>query len=102
MGLVVAPPRILTRKDFASCLRETRARVIERGGPSFVTEQLELLTRATEAGRTPTDAERAQLSLGVYAVRNIEDADWELARDLCELDGAFRRYEELGSDPPTE
>jgi hypothetical protein len=46
-------------------------------------------------GRLPSEEEKAKVTVGPLAVRNLDETDWELSRVLQELDYAFRRYELL-------
>ena len=53
------------------------------------------MQQATRAGRIPTAEEAAKIDIGPLSVRHLEETDWELARQLQELDYWFRRYAEL-------
>ena len=53
------------------------------------------MQQATDAGRIPTAEEAAKIDIGPLSVRHLEDVDWELARQLQELDYWFTRYAQL-------
>ncbi len=99
---MVAPPLITTQANFDVYLRDAlfRIQAIENLDPSFsvakvMKRQLEFMQTATKGGRTPTPDEKEKIDIGPLSVRNFEETDWEFARQLQELDYAFRRFEQL-------
>jgi hypothetical protein len=98
---MVAPALITTRADFAEHLRGALRRLAEVTGSSgyevsgAIAQQLENMQSAIIEGRMPTEDEKAKITVGPLAVRNLDETDWELSRVLQELDYAFRRYELL-------
>jgi hypothetical protein len=98
---MVAPALITTRTGFAEHLQGALRRLAEVTGSSgyevsgTIVRQLESMQSAIVAGRLPTEEEKAKITVGPLAVRNLDETDWELSRILQELDYAFRRYELL-------
>ncbi|CAN5925014.1 hypothetical protein BH11MYX4_BH11MYX4_01420 [soil metagenome] len=62
---------------------------------AVIVRQLDFMHEATAAGRMPTAEEAATIDIGPLSVRHLEETDWELARQLQELDYWFSRYAEL-------
>lgn len=96
---MVAASLITTRAGFASFLLDARARVASPNLGSHVAaifvRQLDFMHEATKAGRIPAAEEAAKIDIGPLSVRHLEETDWELARQLQELDYWFGRYAEL-------
>lgn len=99
---MVAPPLITTQATFDVYLRDSlfRMKALADLDPNYnvakvIMRQLEFMQTATKGGRVPTPDEREKIDIGPLAVRNFEESDWELARQLQELDYWFRRYEQL-------
>lgn len=96
---MVAASLITTRAGFAGFLLDAQARVASPNVGSHVgaifLRQLDFMQQATRAGRIPTAEEAAKIDIGPLSVRHLEESDWELARQLQELDYWFRRYAEL-------
>lgn len=97
--------RILSREAFAEVLAEARAHTARMDPASLpvlrqVDAQLAFMARATAGRRVPPEAERASISLGPLAAKNLEDQDPAYADTLEELDYTFRRYPLLPAGPP--
>jgi hypothetical protein len=99
---MVAPPLITTQASFDVYLRDAifRMKALENIDASYnvatiIRRQLEFMQTATKGGRHPTPDEKAKIDIGPLSVRNFEESDWELARQLQELDYWFNRYEQL-------
>jgi hypothetical protein len=98
---MVAPALITTKAGFGEHLRGAMRRLAEGTGSSgyevsgSILRQLETMQNALIGGRLPSDEEKAKITVGPLAVRNLDETDWELSRVLQELDYAFRHYEVL-------
>jgi hypothetical protein len=88
-----------SREAFHEVLASARARTEELASAAStdvvwpaVRAELELITSRTADGATPSRDEQLATKLGPIALRHLEDVHPELARQLQELDYAFRRY----------
>jgi hypothetical protein len=54
------------------------------------------MSACLDSGRKPTDEQAASVNVGLMAVRELDDADPDLADALKWLDYAFKRWDQLG------
>ena len=95
-------PNLIQRKsEFLPVLDDALARIdaIVSTDPTWgisqgIKVQLEFMRQTVADGRAPSEDEKERINIGVLAVRNL-DADPLLTTWLCELDGAFREWEQM-------
>ena len=102
---------IKSRQDFQRVLNDAIRQVGDRirATPGFqpydeIEFQLDMMWRWTQMDRTPTDDERAQITIGMIAVREIEPMketadDQDFCTNLHELQYYFDRWP---ADPNVE
>jgi|CXWL01.1.fsa_nt_gi hypothetical protein len=98
---------IKTRREFHEVLARTREVAVRRGAGSplpmhdSIVAQLDAMGDWTANGRTPTPEERDRITIGLYAIREMDppmdDAEADHAECLVQLAGYF---EEWPDDPP--
>ena len=60
--------------------------------------QLDFMESCVANGRSPTPEEASRISLGVIAVRNLDDSYPEYSSLLKKLSYAFKRWDKLPED----
>jgi hypothetical protein len=60
-----------------------------------IQKQLDFMDACVAGGRTPTAEEGSRITLGVMAVRNLEESAPDFATLLTELDYGFRNWDYL-------
>lgn len=97
-----APAEINTFADLESAVISALERTVElrQATPEYeilgsILHQLEFIQQHLDRHRKPATADRERIILGVQAVRELEDSDPDYARQLMEIDYAFRHWENL-------
>jgi hypothetical protein len=96
------PSYVKSKKHWHEVLAQARARTDEVraldpawGLAIAISAQLDQIETAVANGRSPTEQEKERLSLGVLAMRNLDDSDPGYSKLLKALDYAFWHWDEL-------